>query len=189
MNQAELKIANRRAAIRWGSFVVGLLSLQVLGGIFAIMLATGDESVAVVPNYHQKALNWDQEVEALAASAALGWKCDVSETGMGQDASGHDASGLRITLVDRDGEPVQVVSGELKYYRHVRAGDERSVAIPAGSFALMELPNCFEAPGLWQVSIALEGVDGEKFLHSQELTVEMKDGMDGVAVTSGPDNG
>ena len=56
--------ANRRAALRWGGFVVALLSLQVIGGIAAIMIATGDESFAVVPNYHQKALHWDDEVQA-----------------------------------------------------------------------------------------------------------------------------
>ena len=59
---AETQKANRRAAWRWGGFVVGLLSLQVAGGITAIVLATGDESVAVVPNYHEKSLQWDAEV-------------------------------------------------------------------------------------------------------------------------------
>lgn len=166
MNQLELQQANRRAAWRWGSLIVGLLGLQVAGGVVAIILATGDESVAVVPNYHEKALNWDQEMAAQAASAALGWKCDVT-TLDGQSVP----SGVRITLTNRDGMPVVVESGELRIYRHVRASDVSHVPIPAGKFALLEIADCFDAAGIWQVMLDLRCEHGDRFLHSQEILV------------------
>ena len=171
MNQTELQRANRRAAWRWGSLIVGLLGLQVAGGVIAILLATGDESVAVVPNYHEKALNWDREIAAQAASAALGWKCDVAPTG-----AGSLPAGLRIALTNREGNPVQVVSGTLRLYRHARANDVRELPIRPGEFSLVELPGCFEVAGLWQVILELRGDRGERFMHSQEVQVAMMSG-------------
>ena len=166
MNHLEQQAANRRAAWRWGSLIVGLLGLQVAGGVVAIILATGDESVAVVPNYHEKALNWDQEMAAQAASAALGWRCEVTP-----DQGESVPCGIRITLTNRDGMPVEVESGELRLYRHVRASDVRQVPIPAGKFALLEIADCFEAAGIWQVMLDLRCEHGERFLHSQEILV------------------
>lgn len=169
----DIQRANRRAAWRWGSLVVGLLSLQVAGGIVAIILASSDESVAVVPNYHEKALNWDAEMAAQAASAALGWRCEVSQIG-----GTAEPGGLRITVTDREGKPVAVRSGALRLYRHIRAADVRRLPLPAGQFALLELSDCFDAPGLWQVMLELRGDGGETFLHSQELMVQPQATLD-----------
>lgn len=166
MNQLEIQKANRRAAWRWGALIVGLLGLQVLGGVAAIVLASGDKSVAVVPNYHEKALHWDDEMAAQAASAALGWRCHVDAVG---EASG--PTGLRITLTDRQGAPVMVRSGTLRFYHHARAAEVRQLPIPRGKFSSMDLPGCFAAPGLWQVMLDLQCDNGDRFLHSQELRV------------------
>jgi nitrogen fixation protein FixH len=170
----ETQQASRRAAWRWGALVVGLLGLQVAGGVIAIMLASSDQSVAIVPSYHEKALNWDAEMAAQAASAALGWQCNVSQT----DGEAMPA-GLRIHIIDRQGVPVSVDSGELSLYRHVRAADVRKVAIPSGQIIGMEIPACMEAPGRWQVMLDLKSANGDRFLHSQELFV----GRDGSAGT------
>jgi len=166
MSSTEVQKANRRAAWRWGSLVVGLLGLQVLGGIVAIILATGDESVAVVPNYHEKALRWDEEVAAQAASAALGWQCDVHPI-----EQGSLPAGLKVSLTTREGAPVVVTSGSLRFYRHARASDVQEVPIPTGTFAAMELPGCFQVAGLWQIMLDLKTDSGDRFLFSKELLV------------------
>jgi nitrogen fixation protein FixH len=166
----EVQQASRRAAWRWGALIVALLGLQVAGGVIAIVLASGDESVAIVPSYHEKALNWDAEMAAQAASVALGWQCEVS-----QIAGEALPAGLRIQITDGQGVPVAVRSGELSLYRHYRAADVRSVAIPAGQIDGLEIPDCFDAPGLWQVMLELKGENGGRFLHSQELFVGRSD--------------
>ena len=158
--------ANRRAAMRWGAFIVGLLSLQVAGGAFAIFLASSDESVAVVPNYHQQALNWDQQVALRDASAKLGWNAAMSqfdgETGV---------AGLRIQLRERDGGRVEIEAGTIEIYRHVRAGEIRRVAIPAGAPDAIELGQCFGESGLWQVSVDVTDSQGNRFVDSREMDV------------------
>lgn len=158
--------ANRRAAWRWGTFVVGLLGLQVVGGMMALMLATGDESVAVVPDYHQKALHWDDEIALRTASRGLGWICVMSQI---DEPSA--AAGLRIVLADRHTKPIDLAFGELQIYRHSRAANVRRLRIPAGSFETLELSGCFDAEGRWQVSIDVTDREGHRFANSQELYV------------------
>lgn len=165
-NRCETHEANRRAAWRWGSLIVGLLGLQVLGGIMAIVLANGDDSVAVVPDYHQKALHWDDEVALQAASRALQWNCQVS-----QIAEPAGRNGLQIMLADRLGKPIDVLAGELQIYRHARAGDVRRLPLPPGMLGRLELADCFGWDGLWQVTLDVRDRSQNRFVHSSELVV------------------
>ncbi len=156
--------ANRSAALRWGSFVVGLLSLQVIGGIIAIMLATGDKSVAVVPDYHQKALDWDEHVAIRAASQRLGWNAEMTQAGEGT------STGLQLYLRDQTGQLVQIESGWIEIFRHARAGQVRRVPISdvAGAITLRD---CFDAEGRWQVTLDVRDASGNRFVDSQEIYV------------------
>lgn len=176
----DIQDANRRAAWRWGSLIVGLLSLQVAGGIAAIVLASGDPSVGIVPDYHEKALHWDDEVALQTASQALGWDCEISQL---DDSS--SVAGLRITLTDRETKPVELASGELTIYRHVRASDVRRVKIPSGAIGMIELGGCFDADGLWQVTIDVSDRAGNRFVHSREINVTLP-GPRATAVARGP---
>lgn len=165
----EIQKANRRAAWRWGGLIVGLLTLQVCGGIAAIMLATRDSaSIGIVPNYHEKALHWDDEIALQTASKALGWNCEVNQVG-----ATPSVAGLRVTITDRDTKPVELASGELVIYRHARASEVRRVRIPAGAIGMIELGACFDADGLWQVELDISDQQGNRFVHSHELYVTL----------------
>lgn len=179
MMDPDTQVANRRAAWRWGSMIVGLLGLQVAGGVMAIMLATGDESVAVVPDYHQKGLDWDKEVALRNASLSLGWNCQIaqldakaSSTPSDEVSGKQSAAGLSLRLTDHSGQPIELRSGELQLYRHARAADVRRVRIPPGSFSQLELNDCFDAAGLWQVTIDVTDRDGNRFASSKELDIQ-----------------
>ena len=168
MNQTDIKAANRRAAWIWGSMIVGLLGLQVAGGIFAIILASGDDSVAVVPDYHQKALKWDEEMAVRRASEQLGWQYDVQAT----DAAGQTATGLVATLKDDKGQLVDVRSGTLRWYRHIRANDVAELPIPGGQLTTMRLDDCFDANGLWEVMIDVTDRTGNRFVRAVTIEIE-----------------
>src|SRR6056297_599142 len=116
MNIEQARIENRRAAWRWGSLVVGMLTVQVVAGAFAIRLATRDPSVAVVPDYYQKALDWDDHVALRRASQKLGWDVLLQQIDLDKPYSG-----LQIDVVDRSGRPVPLKSGSVRLYSHVRA--------------------------------------------------------------------
>lgn len=172
---SQIAEANRRAAWRWGGFVVGLLSLQVAGGIFAIMLATGDESVAVVPDYHQKALQWDQEMAVQEASRQLGWTFDLQVISQDAEDRSDGSPGMSLFLTDKNDVPVTIEQGTIQIYRHVRAADVRTVALPKGTTGKVELTKCFPNPGLWQVSLDVTDNSGNRFTASRELDVQIRD--------------
>lgn len=153
--------------------IVGLLGLQVAGGVFAIILATGDESVAVVPDYHQRALQWDDEMAVRRASEKLGWTCDVQQIAMADNGS----AGLVAALTDDRGETIDVAQGTLQWYQHIRANDVRQLAIRAGTLDTMRLDDCFDANGLWEVTIDVTDAEGNRFVHSVTLKI------DGVTAT------
>ncbi|MCG8652885.1 MAG: FixH family protein [Pirellulales bacterium] len=165
-SQQDQALANRRAAWRWGSFVVALLSLQVAGGVVAILLASGDPSVAVVPDYHQKALHWDDQVALRSAAAKLGWSLQLSQV-----QSGEGFAGLTIELRDRSGQWVPIHSGTIEIYRHVRAGDVRRTQITDPVTGPLDLPKCFSNSGLWQVSMDVQDARGNRFVDSREVHV------------------
>ena len=72
MNADELKQLERRARRFWVSVIVGFLSLQVVIGIVSIVLSISDPTLAVIPNYHQAALDWDVTHRARQLADQLG---------------------------------------------------------------------------------------------------------------------
>lgn len=166
MNNEQLRNANRSAAIRWGGFVVALLSLQVAGGAWAIYLATGDPSVAVVPDYHEKALKWDQHVELEKLAAELNWNVQLDV------AAGEIEQGLVIQIKDDRGQYVQIQRGELRLYHHARAGNVLRVPVKSTAAEPIVIRACFARPGLWQVELDLVDSSGNRFVGSRSVDVK-----------------
>ncbi len=63
--------AERLACFQWTSFILLLLGGSVGMWIYAAVLAVSDPSMAVVPDYHEKALQWDKHLEVQRASQAV----------------------------------------------------------------------------------------------------------------------
>ncbi len=160
-SEKDIRRLNRNAAWRWGSLVVGLLTLQVIGGVTSIILATSDESVAVIPDYHQKALRWDEEMSVRAASAKLGWSTDLATHGRG----------MNLSVFDQDGNRVAIASGKIEWYHLAKAAKVNRFdvnSVPTGS---IDLQRCFDADGRWNVTLDLLDEQGNRFVHAQEIYV------------------
>lgn len=166
MNSQDPKVANRRAAWRWGSLVVGMLSLQVVLGVVAVMLATSDESSAVIPDYYNKALAWDDQMAQLEASKALGWQVEFVETDYGKMGSG-----LQINLKDADSQPIQVESGSIQLYRHARAAEVMVTPVLKADDGVIELAGCFPHHGLWEVELDVVDRQGNRFVETRRLDI------------------
>ena len=89
--------AERSAKRMWISLVILLFAIQISIGGTAIYLATGDPSVAVVPDYHTVALNWDAHHRARTAPERLGWKMNITASDVA-DTRGMRALELRIEI-------------------------------------------------------------------------------------------
>jgi nitrogen fixation protein FixH len=162
MNRDELQRANRFAAYRWGSLIIAFLGGQVAIGVAAIVLASSDPSVAVVPGYHQQAVLWDKSVELRENSRAMGW---TVQHHVKRTSDGHR---LTWTIRDRDGVEVPNVRGSVLLYHHAHASDAMTVQLD-------DLPNgiVLQPAGLWQVEMTLSQADESKpFFDSQLVDVK-----------------
>lgn len=141
---------SRRAGWFWGTLVVGLLLTQVVVGIGSVFIAIGDPSVAVVPDYHKKALAWDDERASRAASAQLGWEIDVSVS------EGADQAGNRtavVTIKDADGRPISLADVDARVYHHARAASPQLVKLRSHGEGNYTAVLQMQRAGLWQFEI------------------------------------
>lgn len=154
--------AANRAAWLWGSVVVAFLALQLVIGGLAYGLASRDPSVAVMPDYHERALRWDDEVASRRQSDALGWRAtaligqlDDDETGGWRD--------FEVRVLDAAGEPILGGQAELAFFHHVRAGDHmrRPLAESAPGVYSARLP--LVRLGLWDLHLTLTRGEAERF--------------------------
>ncbi|WP_168564218.1 FixH family protein [Crateriforma spongiae] len=161
--------ANSKAAWRWGSMVVALLTLQVALGVVAIFLATGDRSVAVVPDYYQKALDWDKQAERKRTSEKLGWTFTVAEIPAGQSGNG-----LMLKLLDADDQPVAIQTGTVSIYHHARAGDVLQFSLDESMTADSPLAftECVDRGGWWQVEIDVTDDSGARYVESRQVLLQ-----------------
>lgn len=165
MNQEDIKRANRSAAIRWGGFVVVLLGLQVAGGAAAIYLATGDPSVAVVPDYHEKALHWDQEIARQRETANLNWNVRLDV------APGISGQSLVLRVSDAENQLIHIKQGELRIYHHARAGEVIRIGVKSAAAEPIVVKDCFHKVGLWQVELDVQDDQGNRFVKSYSVDV------------------
>jgi len=96
-----------RHSWRWPLIVVGILGVHVTGMMTATLIATRDKSFIVLPNYYQKALEWDQRKSDLAAADKLGWNQRVT---MSDFDAANQTQFIRIEMIDRNQQPIEGLS-------------------------------------------------------------------------------
>ena len=130
------------------------------------MLATGDPSVAVVPDYYQKALDWDEKVRTEAESDKLGYRLLLTpvkyEAGVG----------LQGQLLDTNQRPVRIENGVVRFYHHARGSDTTEVSLGLSEGGSLFVENCFSFDGLWQIELEAIDTNGDRFVDSQVVMVD-----------------
>lgn len=167
MNSEELQQLERRARRFWVSVIVGFLGLQVLIGVASVILALNDPSVAVVPNYHQSALDWDVTHRSRQLTDRLGWNIDYNV--LPSEQAGHRS--LIVTILDRDGKPLKDVNVSAKLYTHARGGNIDKIKLNAVADGNFQADTKLTEKGLWQIELMIEGEHGIASL-SREFEVK-----------------
>lgn len=153
--------------------VFGLLGGHMLFIFIAITLGTGDPSFAVVPDYYEKAVDYDERKALLSSSEALGWAVQL------QPSATADSVGQRELVVqvrDKLGEPVQGLSLRVEGYHYARASE------PVAFECVEVLPGQYVGEarmakeGFWQFEVdAIKGeqrfiADQKQFVSAAEAT-------------------
>lgn len=167
MNSEEMQQLERRARRFWVSVIVGFLGLQVLIGVASVILALNDPSVAVVPNYHQSALDWDVTHRSRQLTDRLGWNIDYNV--VPSEQAGHRS--LIVTILDRDGRPLKDVNVSAKLYTHARGGNIDKIKLHAVADGNFQADTKLTEKGLWQIELVIEGEHGIASL-SREFEVK-----------------
>ncbi|MFO7181157.1 MAG: FixH family protein [Pseudomonadota bacterium] len=114
----ELAQPVRRARPNLWPFVPAILLTLVLAGLGTMAaIAIRDPGFALEPNYYQKALAYDGEIEQRAKNAELGWRVHVGDV----RASGRVAE-LELELADAEGRPIPGATVELEAFAVARSG-------------------------------------------------------------------
>ncbi len=142
--------ARRRGGRAWlgPALIAGFLLLSVGANMALLAFATHDASFAVVPDYYQRALHFDEHLATLRASTALGWHVDV------RLAAGNSPR-LRVEVRDRDGRAVTGLGGTVHYFHRARAADVHTAQLTAVGPGEYETPFDGTKSGLWVVQLDL----------------------------------
>jgi len=170
---AELSGSNATwAAWIWGTVVVAFLILQLVIGGFAYRLASHDPSVAVMPDYHHRALHWDDEMARRQRSEALAWTATLQWGEPIEDGSKRE---LFVSVVDRTGTAVTGGTASLLFFHHTRAADVATVPLherPGGQY-VAALP--IIRLGLWDLEFSLQRGADEAFWVQRTIDVTVED--------------
>jgi nitrogen fixation protein FixH len=160
-----------RSAWLWGSLVVAFLILQLVIGGLAFNLATGDPSVAVMPDYHQRALNWDDEMARRQRSDQLGWRATLTWGIVNVSETGEGGREVVVQVADTGGSAVTGGDASILFFHHTRAGDVATLRLQerASGQYVATLP--MQKPGYWDIEFSLARGPGEAFWHQETLDI------------------
>lgn len=162
-----------RAAVFYMLLPVLLLGASVLGHVVMVSLATRDPGFSLVPDYYQKASNFESELEQRRANQRLGFQITVERfVVIGEDARSGDAI-LEVRFVDGAGQPLAGVDVGVAAFPVARADQqvsaklEPSPDIPGKYVAKLGLSR----PGLWELAFDAQSKAG-RFTSVTRATVE-----------------
>lgn len=145
--------AERHACLQWSAFIVLLLGGSVGMWIYAAFLAISDPSMAVVPDYHEKALQWDKHLEVARVSKAVGWTIAVVPNAAA-DASGQRE--LTFFVRDRDARPVTGARGHVRMYHHARGKEVHTLELTEKEPGSYTIQTPMPRTGTWQLEVTLD---------------------------------
>jgi nitrogen fixation protein FixH len=151
----------------WPGLVVALLVGQIVVCFVMISRAVGDPTVAIEPNYYQKAVNWDDSRAARAASAALGWSASW-EVAPVADVLGERL--VKLSLQDEAGAPITDAAVALRFFHHARSAERFEASLAHGGGGIYAAAVPMKRPGLWTLEVRATHGD-DTFLDVSQIKV------------------
>lgn len=136
----------------WPAMVIALLVLSVGVGTSLLVAAhLMDDGPQVEENYYARAVDWESHRGMVERGLALGWRIDVRP----------EAERVLVQVRDRDGAPVDEVSGRLSARRSSESTPRlQGELLPLDDGALA-LEGSLYGTGLWDFFVDLQDAEGE----------------------------
>ena len=113
-------------------------------------------SFSVVPDYDRTALHWDDTARQGRHNADLGWVVRVDST---------DHGNLSVSLLDKQGQPLDAASIQVEAFHHAHARNKATVTLAAAEPGQYSGPAAIDIPGLWEFRFTVHR-GPETFTHS-----------------------
>lgn len=152
----EQRLAERSAKRFWVGAIVGLLSMQLIGGVVTVYLAVGDPTVAVIPNYYQAGLEWDVKHRNLDQFVKMQFQVEVIV-----DPTEAEINQRHVMIkLTKNGSPVSKQRVSASIYHHAKGADIVKLTFDEGHAGEYVAPCRLTQSGLWEVDISIEGDHG-----------------------------
>lgn len=167
--KSSVQLKEKKAQYIWTAFILMFFGLQAVLWTVAIVFTSVDKSHAIIQDYDQLALNWDQEKAMRQASAALGWQCQLSVGANTDIRNRHD---VQIELADRNGNPIIGAAIALSAFHRGRAGDPQLLQFQESAPGVYTCEVEINRKGLWQFN-GKAIVGDSTFVIEQQRMLEM----------------
>ncbi len=168
MNHTVSSAHEKTCQLIWTGIILSFFLIQAIIWTVALALTANDPSHAVIADYEQKALNWDQSQSERLASAALGWQADLNVDSHRDVRSYHP---LELVLRDRDGRPLETAGVTLQAFHTGRAADVQRLELTPTDPGRYTGKIRVERAGYWQFNGRIE-IGDQLFLLDQRLRLE-----------------
>ena len=150
-NEAASKRREKRARRVWTSVIVGFLLLEV--GLCAAGVTAALHGKPVVEHdYYNKALHWDDQEALVQASAALGWKADLS---VGADATSNGERALMLRLTNRDSTAIQDAKVSIAFFHHAHPLELTQTELGAVGGGVYAASVPLNRAGVWEFRLTI----------------------------------
>ena len=151
------RAATQSATVRtnwfWPGFVITLLGTQVVLILVMAYVASYDRSFAVEPDYYQQALHWNAHQAQTRANQALGWRVEM---GVSDESDVYRNRGIRCTISDRTGNPIDGAHVEIVAFSHVRGADRQHATLVPRETGRYDGQLRVTHGGLWEFRISIQ---------------------------------
>ncbi len=135
----------------WPFAIVGLLGMNVTIVGITVFYATSDRSMAVEPNYYQRALAWDRNQIQSTRNAQLGWTLTLEASN-----PRHGRSDLALSLRDRSGKPIEDARIEALAFHNSRASERQTLLLSSMGKGEYSGTLAADRDGLWHFQVTIQ---------------------------------
>lgn len=155
MNTTSVKLENRSRRF-WIMVILLLMGINLGIAMIAVKMAIGDVSIRPMPDYGEQAVTWQERIDTLNQSKALGWTCQLTKP--------IEASVLRIELRDQAGKPIQGCTGQVRAFHFTSAGKRQLASLESTQTDDYQVAIDLMKPGLWQIAMTLQTAEGVSYV-------------------------
>lgn len=165
--------AKKKQGAFWIGLVFALFGIHMSVAAALVYHAHSDPSFAVVPDYHGKALAWDETKRREAASEALGWTALLVA---GPDDGAVQERDLTLTLVDDAGDPIEGASVTVSAFAVARSREPVELSFTPSQPGLYTARERLPRQGIWEFQIEASHA-GDTFVTTKRI--ELRPGRSG----------